>query len=153
MSKLKSFASIFLSLGGAALYGLFIRVAFALENELAALLAVLSVAFLMVVPLGIGVLTVLFAPAQLYRSWVYAVFGPWIACLIFTGLAAVLTFEAWICVVMAAPILLTASTIGGVLTNVLLPETRPDKPHTSVVGVLLILPFILLPIEQQFTIQ
>jgi hypothetical protein len=84
----------------------------------------------------------------------YAVFAPWVPCLIFAVIAAVLTWEAWICVVMALPIFLTMTTVGGVAMLMISKfREKPDKSQVSMMGLLLLAPFLITPLENQFPAQ
>lgn len=149
MSKLKPLISLLFSLAAAAAYGLAVRWLVGVESS-GALLGTLTLAFFLFVPLAVGALTVFFAPAQLRRNWLYAIFGPWLACALFAGLAAVLSLEVWICVLMALPVFFLVSSVGGVGMRLLLPPDKPGREQSGVLGVLLLLPLLLLPLEQQF---
>lgn len=149
MAKVKPLATVVFSFLAAAGYGLFVRLAFANE-QLGGLFGTISVGFLFVVPLALGALTVFFAPDRYRASWGYALLAPWVPCLIFGISAALLSLEAWICVVMALPIFLGMSNLGGLAAFVLLKRgSRAGKPQTGVMGLLLLAPFLVTPLEQQ----
>jgi hypothetical protein len=148
MSKLKPLISLFFGLAAAAAYGLAARLLIGTEAN-GALLGTLTLAFFLFVPLAVGALTIYFAPVQWRHSWLYAGLGPWISCLVFAVLAALFSLEAWICVVMALPIFLVVASIGGLLMKVLMPVDKADQSQTGVMGALLVLPFLVLPLEQQ----
>ena len=114
MSKLKLLTPILFSFVMAAGYGLFVRLAFGSE-QFSTLFGTVSIGFLFVVPAAIGGLTQYFALPHYRTHWLYAFFAPWAPCFIFSGLAVALSWEAWICVVMALPLFFMMSTIGGLL--------------------------------------
>lgn len=149
MAKFKILLPILFSFVTAAGYGLCVRLAFGSE-QFAGLFGTLSVGFLFFMPLAIGGLTQFFAPARYRTNWLYAIFAPWIPCLIFSGLAIVLTWEAWVCVVMALPIFFVMATVGGLIIcwflNVFDTSTQS---RTTLALLLLLIPFVLGPFEKQ----
>ncbi|MCB0164227.1 MAG: hypothetical protein KDI79_08385 [Anaerolineae bacterium] len=153
MSKFKILIPILFSFVMAAGYGLFVRLAFGSE-QLSTVFGTLSVGFLFVAPVVIGVLTQYFAPAQYRTNWLYAFFAPWAPCFIFSALAVALSWEAWICVVMALPVFFTMSTVGGLLMCWFLTAfDASTKSQTTLAVVLLVLPFMIAPIEGQLPRQ
>jgi hypothetical protein len=150
MSKLKPYSAILFSFIGAAGYGLFVRLAFGNEAW-SGLFGTISIGFLFFVPLALGALTIFFAPAQYQMSGLYVVFAPWAPCLIFAAIAAVFTWEAWICVVMALPIFLTMATLGGFGVFLFFKfRDRSGKSHVTMISLLLLAPFLITPFENQF---
>jgi hypothetical protein len=153
MSKLKLLVPIIFSFAATAGYGVVVRLAFTSE-EYADLLGTISVGFLFFVPLAIGALTQFIAPAQYRTDWRYAAFVPWLPCAIFATLAVVLTWEAWICVVMALPIFFFMATGGGLFMLVFyIIRDKRTKTHVTVVGLLLLTPFLITPLEHRFPRQ
>jgi hypothetical protein len=155
MTKFKPFISVLISIISAVAYGIFVRLAFDNENEqLSYFFGVISVGFLFFVPLAIGALTVFFAPIQYRTSWPYIVFMPWAPCFLFSLIAALFTWEAWICVFMALPIFFTMSTIGGLASFLFFKLTgESGKSQASFMGLLLLAPFVITPLENQFPVQ
>lgn len=153
MPKAKILIPVLFSLVMAAGYGLFVRLAFNSE-QYAQLFGTISVGFLFIVPLVIGALTQFFAPAQHRKNWLYAVFMPWVSCLIFAVLAIVLSLEAWICVLMALPVFLGMATLGGILMfAVLVVFEKRTKPQTTLMSLLLVIPFLITPLENRLPRQ
>jgi hypothetical protein len=153
MSKFKPYISILLSLIAAVGYGIFVRLAFTSE-QFSDLFGTISIGFLFFTPLALGALTVFFGPDDYRTSWPYFILGPWVPCLIFCAIAAVFTWEAWICVVMALPIFLAMSTIGGLVMFGFLKIT--EKSGTSekgFMGLLLLAPFVITPLESMLPTQ
>lgn len=141
--------------GLSLLLGTSVAVAYSLLTELAfranwagALLAVLSLGFLAVMPMAIGVLTVVVADAEARRSWPYAIFAGWPACFILAMLTIVLSLDAAICLVMALPILLVSASLGGFIARAIL-GSRPSGPVYAVALLPLFLPYLVTPIERQ----
>lgn len=152
ITSLKPFTAIAVSFAAAIGYGIFVRLAFDIK-QFSGLFGTISVGFLFVVPFVLGALTVFFAP-KTRIPWLFAIFAPWGPCLIFAAIAAIFTWEAWICVVMALPIFLVMSTIGGVATFTLFKLTdKSGKSQTGVMGLLLLAPFLITPLERQLPPQ
>ncbi len=169
MERLKSLlyspaTSVLIGLGAGVAYGLTTRAAFGLQ-ELSAVFGTLSAGFLCLTPFALGALTVFFAPAHYRRSWFYAGFMPWLSCALFVTLAAIFTWEAWICLVMAAPILAVMSSVGGVTMTVLfhvfdqsdergpgIDERGPGipMPCVNLLLALLFSPYLVTPLERRF---
>jgi hypothetical protein len=80
---------------------------------------------------------------------------PWLPCVLLGSVAIVLAWEAAICVVMALPIFMIMSSVGGtVFTAIFSRLSREDQQSTpiqsSLLGLILLAPFIVAPIENQF---
>ncbi len=137
-----------IGLAGGAGYGLCARLVF--DGKTPAFLgpafAAMSLAFLFLVPLCLGAVTIYLAPRDRGRwAWAKWVFLPWGACLLFLAAVAALAFEGAICIVMAAPIFLTFSSVGGVVAGLLLRERQ--RPAGTIVAGLALLPFLVAPAE------
>ena len=130
------FRSALLGILLGAAYGLLARLI--AETQFAAYLALISISFLILIPVAIGYLAVY--PAARPRWW-YRVFVPWIP--VATAIAGSVAsgWEGAICVVMSAPILFIMSSAGGLLAGVH-GSRRPQ--HAAVIAVL---PFLLGPVE------
>lgn len=153
MAKLKPLVAIVFSFAAAAGYGILVRLASNIQ-QLSGLITTVSIGFLFFVPLGLGAVTVFFSPARYKKSWLYAIFAPWIPCLIFGGIAAVLSWEAWICVVMALPIFLAMSTVGGMILLIFYKKfDKPDRAQAGMTGMLLLTPFLIMPLEAVLPLQ
>ena len=73
---------------------------------------VMTLAFLVFIPVALGFLTVRQHPQP---SWLYRVFAPWLPISAMLFFCWAVGWEGSICVVMAFPILLVLSSIGGIL--------------------------------------
>lgn len=153
MQKYTPYISTALSFAAVAAYGILTRLAFGIE-KLSTLFGTLSVAFLVFVPVVLGALTVFFALPKYQKNWLYSAFVPWVPCLIFGGLAAALTWEVWICVVMALPILFIMSSLGGLAMCLLFQLfQKSNSPQISAMIILVLTPYIAAPIEHLFPVR
>lgn len=94
-----------------AAYGVFARLALTL-NLLDTVFTGVSLAFLVVVPFAMGVLTTRGrrAPGLAYR-----LLAPWVAILITVAVSWAIGWEGAICIVLGLPIMLVAGSVGGVV--------------------------------------
>ena len=121
-------------------YGLLARVVIA-TNVFDGTFAVMSLAFLFVVPTMLGAITVnsVSRPSILYRT-----FAPWVPTVIVVFVSAIIGWEGAICIIMALPVLLVCASIGGWLG-------RGKVRSRTTQAAMLAMPFLLSPIESQFT--
>ena len=110
--------------------------------------AAMSVAFLFLVPLALGALTVHFAAPQGPWRWVTWLLLPWASCLLFLAAIAGLALEGLICIVMAAPIFLFLASLGGLVVGLLQRESDSARSGITVTA-LALLPFLASPLEQR----
>jgi hypothetical protein len=101
---------------------------------------VMSLAFLFLVPLVLGALTVRGLPNP---SWRYRIFTPWIPTFLVVIAAVAIGWEGSICVAMALPVLLVFSSVGGVLGGTQLAQRAGVRP------LLIAMPFIVGPFERR----
>jgi hypothetical protein len=115
------------------------------------LTAVMSLGFLFLVPLACGVITVALAPAAQGASAGYACCAPWIACIALGALTVLAAMDAAICVVMALPILMVLSSVGGLVTWAMRRAVSPSggRPETYALALAVLGPYLLTPLEQQ----
>jgi len=109
-------------------------------NALGNAFAVMSVAFLFLVPLVLGALTVRGLPDP---SWGYRIFTPWIPTFLVVIAAVAVGWEGSICVAMALPVLLVFSSVGGILGATHAAQRPGVRP------LLVALPFIVGPFERR----
>lgn len=141
--------SVFWTLGIGVTFGMVYVMLFQASSDL--LIGTLSVSFLFLVPMGIGALTVALAPVRRKESWPYAVFMPWLVCLLVGLLVGVLAMEAWACIVIGLPVFFIMSSIGGALTKVMFDARSGNGTLGAWLGVAAIAPLFLMPIEVQWT--
>ena len=150
---LRPLLSVVVAIAGGIAYGLATRLAFGSE-QFGDLFTTLSFGFLCLTPLALGVLTVLLAPAHLRTNWLYAIFAPWLGCAIFMALVTAFTWEAAVCLVMALPIFLVMSTLGGVVACVAFVAFGSDRQATTMgmLALVVFAPYVVTPIENTFAV-
>ncbi|HBB95371.1 MAG TPA: hypothetical protein DC054_08260 [Blastocatellia bacterium] len=110
---------------------------------------VLTIAFIFVVPMALGVLTVFFAARYRPRRWYYWLFMPWVPCAMLLLGAFLFGIEGAICIIMASPVFFLMSSLGGLLTGLVMKEYGSSRSSYSLL-LFPILPFLVAPIEHQF---
>ena len=109
---------------------------------------VMTIAFLVLGPVIIGLLTIRRAGSiQPVPVWQW-IFLPWISVTLMMAITALLTWEGAICIAMALPIALVFASIGGIIGGV---ASRRRRLSTTSMTCLAVLPFLLAPAESQFT--
>jgi hypothetical protein len=130
-----------------AVYGLLLRL-IALNNNAKAGLRqagfVMTVAFLLLGPLIMGLLTICRAESRERSSVWQWIFAPWISVLLMMAATALLNIEGAICIVMALPIALVCGSIGGVIGGLIGRQRNLSRAATLGIA---ILPFVLGPAE------
>jgi hypothetical protein len=152
MSKLySSNYAIFFSGTVALLYGLWARLTFQSpwEDMWDLALGTITLGFCFGVPVAIGALTVALSPKQLKTEWWYGLLAPWLPCLVLGGVVILLQWEVFICVIMALPIFLTMSSIGGLLMVLIFRNNQKSAVQNSMLTLVLALPYLITPIEKQ----
>lgn len=132
--------------GAGALYGLLMRLAFALPmyRGQGGASGVMLASFVFLVPLLVGALSVYLLPAA-QRTLGRALVAPLVPVLVFVAGTAILLIEGSICIALALPIFLGAAMFGGLLGWALL---RIASPSRSTVGAMLALPLLFGAVEQ-----
>lgn len=152
MSKLSNsnYAFFFGSIA-AVLYGLWARITFQSpwEDLWDFALGTITLGFCFAVPAAIGALTVFFSPKQYKTSWLYGLFMPWVPCVLLGALVLLFGWEFIICVVMALPIFFTLASFGGLITVALLRNSQKSSIQNSMLGLILVLPYLIVPLEKQ----
>jgi hypothetical protein len=101
---------------------------------------VMSFAYVFVLPLCLGVATILYSGPGRVR-WPQMVFAPWLTVIACFGAAIVVGWEGSICIAMAAPIYLPLASIGGVAAALF-------RRHRKSLHAVLLLPLALAPLEE-----
>ena len=136
-----------LSTPGAVFYGL---LAYAVFQQQSDILGVVTIGFIFIVPFVLGVITMYWRRGYCHSTW-HKILTPWVACVAFVAVLAFTGWEAWICLVLASPILLVTSSIGGFLGCALgTPKKDGGSNHFMLLGVMA-LPFVFTPLELQVT--
>ncbi len=150
MNRVRLFLSIPFAFIAAGVYATITRLVFGFKGTGESVFSTFSLGFLFLVPLALGALTVFFAPPKYRTFLLYVIFMPWVSSLVFVLLAALVAWEAWICVLMATPIFLLMSSAGGLLMALVFYFTRSQDATSSKNLALLFLiasPYIVTPFE------
>ena len=133
---LSTFSGILIAL----LYALFVRLTF-VAKDYSFLFGTMTCGFLFLVPIAIGALTIRLAPDEYRKSLPYAVFMPWVSITIVGIGSAALALEAAICILMALPIFLCLSSLGGYLfCDKSIDSSETPAPHNTMLGLILLAP-------------
>jgi hypothetical protein len=111
-------------------------------------LGLITLAFIFIFPFALGFVTVLFLPRHYKTSWIHALFLPWLAGLGVVAVIMILAWEAWICVLMAAPIFFPLISLGGMAMCAIARHNDSDLPHMSLLF-LLAAPYLVGVVENQ----
>ena len=133
----------------ALIYGLSGEFFFKQANNNDLLIGTLSISFLLLLPVGIGALTVRLSPSELQVTWPYAIFMPWLVCTALGVLVLLLSMEALICIVMGLPIFFVLSSVGGALMCWYY-NRRQNHSGTNLMSILAALPLLFSPLEAQW---
>lgn len=132
-----------------AAYGVFLRllISFPKMGSIAnPTNSVMTLAFIVLGPLVIGFLTIRKAQArQPAPIWIWIVL-PWASVAVMMAVTALFAIEGAICIVMALPIALVLSSIGGVVAGIISRRHRINRTPTLCLA---ILPFLLAPAESR----
>jgi hypothetical protein len=114
----------------------------------------MSVAFLFAVPAALGAVTAFFAPRTSRYRWFAWVLLPLVPCALLMGVVLLLAWEGMICIVLAAPIFLAMSMLGGVLMGLflVLDERKGRRASGGAVACFALLPFVLAPAEGRMAV-
>lgn len=110
------------------------------------LLGIMTVSFLLLVPFGIGALTIYLSPLSKVKSASYRIMMPWLPIFAFLTLTLLFNIEGWACWLMVFPIFLLAASAGGwVAGHFKLKKANGERIYVSII---VFLPFFMSPIEQ-----
>ena len=150
--KLQSWLAPLTGLPVALIYGVLARLAFSAPDESGALSA-MTCGFLFLVPIAMGALTVYFAPPHLQLSGRYAFLMPWVACIVTVLLIAAIGLEEVVCIIMALPLFLLLSSLGGWLMHLRKRKNYVSNlMHGSLLGLLLVAPYLVTPLETRLPV-
>jgi hypothetical protein len=141
--------SSLVGLAGGILYGTVARLVFT-YSKFEVYFGVMTIGFIFLVPLALGGLAVHVGEKQRKRGWAYWIFMPWVSCLILLLATALIGWEGKICILMALPVFLLMSSLGGIIAGLNARVIRSDRNMYSVLVFLAVLPFISTPLERRF---
>lgn len=128
-------------------YGLLFRVLGQFHGLNSSSTIVMTMAFLFLGPLVMGILTIRRAAVFGYLSVWQWILVPWVSVGICVACAMVLYLEGSICVIFALPFAVVGASIGGVIGGL---SARLGKLSTRTTTAVAILPLLLAPAESQF---
>lgn len=108
------------------------------------LLGVMTVGFLFGVPMLMGALTVMLSKREDVESRTFCALMPWVNIVVFMILTLAFNTEGWGCWVMATPLFMGMSTIGGLIARHYKLRDRNKMPVSLAI---VFLPFIVAPLE------
>ncbi len=147
IQNLKALLGIFSGVPFALLYGALARIVFGASKGNDTLFTTMTIAFLFLVPIAVGALTVFLAPAKYRTSLPHALLMPLLSSLIALVVVTVLAWEALICIVMALPIVVAMATLGGFLVWLAF-RLRSQSSNTQILGLILLAPYAFAPVER-----
>jgi hypothetical protein len=142
MSKRRT--TFLVAIGIAVLYAMVLRLLFGV-NTWNDLFKVMSVSFLFLLPVIVGILTVYFSNIEQARKPAYRFFAPWIPICIFFAITLALALEGWACWLMVLPLFLLAASLGGFIGGYLKSRDKENKRYISLFA---LLPFMAAPVEK-----
>jgi len=105
---------------------------------------IMTVSFLFLVPVAVGIVAVVALPHELRKAaWTWMVL-PVAACMALLLAAAATLLEGAICIVMAAPIFVGLSIVGGVVAGLVL---KYREKQAKALALLVLFPFLGSPLE------
>jgi len=102
---------------------------------------VVSVSFLVFVPIGMGFFTVLLGDLELNWGWKKSIIIPWTTASLALGATFLLAWEGLICIVLFLPMFLICASIGGLVGHLANKHLR--RPTSGLKGCLCVTGFIL----------
>lgn len=134
-----------LVIGVPVLFALTMRIGFSIE-AFKDFVKVMSVTFFFSLPIGVGILTMVFSDVANVKKRSYRIFMPWVPIMFFFVITLGLFIEGWACWVMALPVFLVLSSAGGVIGGhiKLRNQKKSDRLNVSFI---ILLPVIMFPIE------
>lgn len=145
----KANASIWFGLAAGVLYGAIARVGFT-YNRFQNYWSLMTLGFIFLVPLTLGILTVYYGEKQRKRSWPYRIFMPWVPCSVLMLAAFLIGWEGSICILMALPVFLFMSSLGGIIAGLIFQTKGPQQNNFPLLIFFAALPFVSASIENQF---
>lgn len=155
MKKIRINPGLVVGIVSGLAYGLVARLLFGAQTTARngnTALAVMSMAFVFLVPLVVGFLTIYPSAEARERepSWGFALVAPWATALLTLGAALATRFEGMICIIMLLPAFLGMASVGGVLAMALRRAVDARRVRVRVVafGSVLLLPYLAAPVER-----
>jgi hypothetical protein len=142
---LKKYAGIIVG----AVYALTLRLVFNIK-ELDGAFSLFSITFIWVTPIVIGLIPLFYANREQLKRWGYRIFSPVWTVVVFFLLCFLTRIEDLICLwVILIPYMLGALTVGLIAGEII----QRVKTKRGTLYSIILLPFVISPIEQQFKIS
>lgn len=108
---------------------------------------VMSFTFIIIVPFVIGYIVVYFSKFDGKSSMKFQIITPWLSIYILLAFTYLLYLEGLICIIMAAPVFMVLSSLGGLLGG----EFANDKKRLNIIfiNIIIILPFFSIAVENK----
>lgn len=106
--------------------------------------SVMTVSFLVLVPLALGFLTVYWASQDDLPGLAYSFFMPWVSMAVSLAASWLIGWEGAICIIMASPICFVLASVGGVLSHLLI---KKGYMRREMMFTMFFLPYLVAPLE------
>lgn len=146
---MKNSTKAFLAIAIPMLVLLVIYLGFSL-NGTSQLWSVMTVSFILLVPCSIGALTIYLSPIEKVKSRIYQATMPWYPLLAFMVITIAFSLEGWACWFMIMPVFMLAASVGGIIAGYF--KLKKHKNERLNISLLILLPFIISPVEQAISI-
>ncbi|MGB2742586.1 MAG: hypothetical protein WBC60_18735 [Cognaticolwellia sp.] len=107
----------------------------------------ISIAMLIILPVSVGIITVLFLTKEQAINKNIRTFHPWLPVLAWSIISVALSLETIICIIMLLPLYLPLSSFGGFLGGYIR-RNYCEKTNVGVASCFAILPLLIAPIER-----
>nr|WP_315202238.1 hypothetical protein [uncultured Flavobacterium sp.] len=115
-------------------------------------LSVMTWTFFILVPVAIGSLMIYYSNIEKVKSIAYRIFAPWIPIILVIALTILIGLEGWACWIMISPLFLIFGSIGGLIAGYFKIK-KTEKNERLNLSILVLLPFIIGPIENSITLN
>ncbi|MBL8162389.1 MAG: hypothetical protein JNJ61_10425 [Anaerolineae bacterium] len=138
----------------AVIYGVGCRLVFG-STFTSSFLRTLSNGFLIVMPIALGALTVYLLRNRPIKTLVEAIAVPFVPSMILMLGVVIINLEATICVIMASPLFLIMSSVGGAVMYLMLRAAKHygigQRTQQTVLALVLIIPYLVTPLGRDTT--
>lgn len=110
-------------------------------------LTVMSLAYVFVLPVVLGFLTIWWGSAQERSRILYWIVSPWITIFLCLCAALVLEWEGAICLILGGAVYFPLSSVGGLIAGCIIRIRKRRGVHSSVIGTIAALPLFVGPLE------
>ena len=115
--------------------------------------SIMTLGFVFVLPICLGVVTVYFANTEARASWRFRILMPWATASLCLLLAMITGLEGTICLIMTIPIYLPLASLGGILGGIYFTSVDSNRMNSFALGGLLLLPFLVSGVEERYPLD